>query len=183
LDMEKTHMSLTRRQALQAMFGVPLVAAAGVRAEPARRPRVAAVYTVCYHRSHAHVLLENFLTPFLFNGKVMEPSVEVVSLYADQRSTAKNSPDLTDEITRRFKVPLYKTINDALTLGGKEVAVDAGLSIGEHGNYPANKLGVREYPRKRFFDEIVASMRHSNRFVPIFNDKHLSFRWDWAREM
>src|SRR4029077_11184325 len=112
-----------------------------------------------------------------------EPLVEVVSLYADQRSTAKNAPDLTDEITRRFKVPLYKTINDALTLGGKELAVDAVLSIGEHGNYPVNKLGVREYPRKRFFDEIVACMRHSNRFVPIFNDKHLSYRWDWAREM
>jgi hypothetical protein len=66
-------------------------------------------------------------------------------------------------------------------LGGKELAVDAVLSIGEHGNYPVNKLGVREYPRKRFFDEIVATMRHSDRFVPIFNDKHLSYRWDWAR--
>jgi hypothetical protein len=26
-------------------------------------------------------------------------------------------------------------------------------------------------------------MRRSNRFVPIFNDKHLSYRWDWAKEM
>jgi hypothetical protein len=42
---------------------------------------------------------------------------------------------------------------------------------------------VREYPRKRFFDEIVAVMRRSNRFVPIFNDKHLSYNWDSAREM
>ena len=39
------------------------------------------------------------------------------------------------------------------------------------------------YPRKRFFDEAVAVMKQSQRFVPIFNDKHLSYRWDWAREM
>src|SRR5262249_55222267 len=128
-------------------------------------------------------ILENFLTPYLFCGKLTEPPVEVVSLYADQRSTAKNNPDLTDDMTRRFKVPLFKTIGDALTLGGKDLAVDAVLSIGEHGNYPADKFGVRQYPRKRFFDEAVAVMRRSGRFVPIFNDKHLSYRWDWAREM
>ena len=34
-----------------------------------------------------------------------------------------------------------------------------------------------------FFDEIVAVMRRSERFVPLFNDKHLSYRWDWAKEM
>jgi hypothetical protein len=70
-----------------------------------------------------------------------------------------------------------------LTLGGKELAVDGVLSIGEHGDYPNNKDGVREYPRKRFFDEAVAVMRRSDRFVPFFNDKHLSYRWDWAKEM
>ena len=26
-------------------------------------------------------------------------------------------------------------------------------------------------------------MRRSNRFVPLFNDKHLSYRWEWAKEM
>ena len=92
-------------------------------------------------------------------------------------------PDLTDDIVRRFKLPLFKTIEGALTLGGKELAVDAVLMIGEHGSYATSRFGVREYPRKRFFDEIVAVMRRSNRFVPIFNDKHLSYRWDWAREM
>ncbi len=131
----------------------------------------------------AHVLLENFLTPFLFNGKLTEPAVDVVALYADQRSTASNSPDLTDEIGRRFHIPIYRTIREALTLGGKSLAVDGVLVIGEHGNYPTNKQGVREYPRKRFFDEIFATMERSNRFVPVFNDKHLSYRWDWAREM
>src|SRR5439155_3642752 len=57
------------------------------------------------------------------------------------------------------------------------------LSIGEHGNYPVNPLRQTEYPRKRFFDEIVAVMRRSKRYVPLFNDKHLSYRWDWAKEM
>lgn len=90
---------------------------------------------------------------------------------------------MTDEVARRFKVPVFKTIREALTLGGKELAVDAVLSIGEHGEYPVSKLGQVEYPRKRFFDEIVAVMRQANRFVPLFNDKHLSYRWDWAREM
>lgn len=176
-------MNMTRRQALQASLGVPLLGAASALAREPRRLRVAVVYTVCHHRSHAHVILENLLTPYLFNGRLVEPAVEVASLWADQRATGKEAPDLTDEITRRFKVPVFKSIDEALTLGGKEFAVDGVLSIGEHGNYPINKQGVREYPRKRFFDEIVATMRRSERFVPLFNDKHLSYRWDWAREM
>ena len=39
------------------------------------------------------------------------------------------------------------------------------------------------YPRKAFFDQIVRTMRRSGRFVPVFNDKHLSYRWDWSKEM
>ncbi len=177
-------MHLTRRGLLQSTLAVgsagALTAYAG---EPRRRPRVAVVYTMCNHRSHAHVILENFLTPYLFNGKLTTPAVEVASLYADQITPSKTNPDLTETMVRQFKVPRFKTIGDALTLGGKDLAVDAVVSIGEHGEYPNSKLGVREYPRKRFFDEIVAVMRRSNRFVPIFNDKHLSYRWDWAREM
>jgi hypothetical protein len=173
-------MKLTRREAIAGLAATSALALGG---EPRRRPRVAVVYTACYHRSHAHVILENFLTPYLFNGRVTQPSVDVVSLYADRRHVSRTLPDLTDDVVRRFKLPLYRTIEGALTLGGKDLAVDAVLAIGEHGDYPANRLGVREYPRKRFFDEIVAVMRRSNRFVPIFNDKHLSYRWDWARAM
>jgi len=149
-------------------------------AEPKKRPRLAAIYTVFHHRSHAHVILENFLEPYYFNGKLTDPGVEVVSFYADQ-SAAKG--DMTQDVARQYKVRVCKTIEEALCLGGNELAVDAVLSIGEHGNYPINKLGQREYPRKRFFDAIVAVMRRSKRYAPLFNDKHLSFRWDWAKEM
>jgi hypothetical protein len=148
--------------------------------EPKKRPRVAAIYTVFRHRSHAHDIVENFLEPYYFNGKLTDPGVDVVSFYADQTAA---TGDMTQDVARQYKVRVCKTIDEALCLGGKELAVDAVLSIGEHGDYPVNALGQIEYPRKRFFDEIVAVMRRSKRYVPLFNDKHLSFRWDWAREM
>ena len=158
---------------------LPRIRSAVLGDEP-RRPRIAVITTVCYFRSHAFNFLENFLRPLLFNGKLIEPPVQVVSLWADQTAA---SGDLTQASVRQFKLRQGKSIEDTLTLGGNTLAVDGVLLIGEHGNYPENALGQREYPRKRFFDEIVAVMRGSNRFVPLFNDKHLSYRWDWAREM
>jgi hypothetical protein len=169
---------LTRRQILGAA-ALPLLGPT-VLAQPVRRPRVAAIYTVLRFRSHAHNILENFLMPYLFNGRRMESPCEIVSFYADQRAP---EGDTTDEVARRHKIPVYRTIAEALRLGGKDLAVDAVLLIGEHGEYPVNRLGQHEYPRKRFFDEIVAVMRRSDRYVPIFNDKHFSYHWPWAREM
>ncbi len=170
---------LTRRQLLGAA-PLPFLASSLLAAQPARRPRVAAIYTVFRFRSHAHNILENFLMPYLFNGKRMDSPCEIVSFYADQRSP---TGDTTDEVARRHKIPIFRSIEGAMTLGGKELAVDAVLSIGEHGEYPFNRLGQHEYPRKRFFDEIVSVMRRSNRYVPIFNDKHLSYYWNWSRAM
>ncbi len=170
----------SRRQFLQTgAAALPLLGGLA-SAAPKRRPRVAAIYTICTYRSHAHVILENFLGPYLFNGNKTDPGVDIVSIYADQRP---DGSDMTGEISRQFKLPVFKTINDALCVGGKELAVDAVLAIGEHGSYPRTKLGQVMYPRKRFFDEIVATMKRAGRFVPLFNDKHLSYRWDWALEM
>jgi hypothetical protein len=176
--------ALSRRDVLRAAgtsLGAAIVASATpLWAAPAKsRPKVAVVMTVCHHRSHAHVLLENFLQPYLFNGKRTDPGVDVVSFYVDQTP----ADDMSQDIARQFKIPIFKTIAEALCLGGQQLAVDAVLGIGEHGNYPLTKLGQRKYPRKRFFDEIVAVMRRSRRYVPLFNDKHLSYRWDWAKEM
>jgi hypothetical protein len=152
----------------------------GLADQPARRLRVAAIYTVLHFRSHAFNFLENFLRPYLFNGRRTEAGMDVVALYADQ--TAADG-DLTTAVSRQFHISVYRTIGEALCGGGRELAVDAILAIGEHGRYPVNRLGQVEYPRKRFFDEAVAVMRRSRRFVPLFNDKHLSYRWDWARQM
>jgi len=148
-------------------------------APQATRPKVAAVFTEFTYRSHAHVILENFLEKYYFNGKLTDPGVDVVAMYADQTPAG----EMSKQVSADYKIPIFESIHDALCVGGKELAVDGVLSIGEHGDYPTNELGQHMYPRKRFFDEIVAVMKKSGRFVPLFNDKHLSYRWDWAKEM
>lgn len=173
------HKPTDRRSFLKSAAAA-LVVPRALAVEPKKKPRVAAIYTVFHHRSHAHDIIENFLEPYYFDGKLTDPGVKVVSFYADQQAPAG---DMTQDVAKQYQVRVCKSIEEALCLDGKELAVDAVLSIGEHGKYPVNQLGQTEYPRKRFFNEIVAVMQRSKRYIPLFNDKHLSFRWDWAKEM
>jgi hypothetical protein len=172
-----------RRAFLQSAGGTLAAAALASleprAAEPAKRLKVAAVFTEFRFRSHAHDILENFLEPYYFNGKVTDPGCDVVSFYADQFP----ENDMARPVAKEYKIPLYPSIAEALCRGGKDLAVDAVLCIGEHGTYPRNAKGQTEYPRKRFFDEVVKVFKQSGRVVPVFNDKHLSWNWDWAREM
>jgi len=176
-------MRHTRREFLAgslATAALPGVWGAGEAAVRNRkRPRVAAVFTVFRFRSHAYNILENFFKPYYFRGKLVDPGCDVVSFYADQFP----ENDMARAVSKRFKVPLFKSIRDAVCLGGKEFAVDAVLSIGEHGDYPYNKLGQHLYPRKRFFDEITKPMLAAGKAAPLFNDKHLSYDWDEAKGM
>jgi len=177
--------SISRR----GFLGATSAAAIGLPLVPTLRPcradshgkrlKVAALFTVFAYRSHAHVILENFLEKYLFNGKLTDPGVDVVSFYAAQMP----DKDMSVDVAKQYGIPMYPTIDKALCLGGKTLAVDAVLSIAEHGNYPVNKLAQKQYPRKEFFDQIVEVLKRSKRYVPVFNDKHLSYRWDWAKQM
>ena len=152
----------------------------GICSEPQlSRPRVAVLMTVMTHRSHAHVILENFLYPYMFNGRKTSPGVDVVSFYVDQFPKG----EMARATAKQFDIPIYPTIEKAICGDSGKPQVDAVLSIGEHGNYPHDKLGRHQYPRKRFFDEIIAAVKNGDRGLPIFNDKHLSYRWDWTKEI
>jgi len=181
--MTQTGRGLSRRDLLvrSAAWGLApgLFAHSSLAGEKRGRPRVAAIFTEFRFRSHAYNILENFFRPYLFDGRLIDPGVDIVSFYADQFPDG----DMARDVAKRFKVPLYDSIEKAMCVGGNTLAVDAVLSIGEHGDYPVNELGQKKYPRKRFFDAAVAVMKRANRFVPLFNDKHYSYRWDWAREM
>lgn len=186
--LKNQHDKLNRREwlvrtglAAGAVVGSSLLPRATLRAAnvPAKKVRVAAVFTEFSYRSHAHVILENFLKPYLFCGELIEPQMEVISLWGDQFP----EKEMSHQVSKDFNIPVVKTISEALTLGGNKLACDAVLLIGEHGKYPHNELGQHMYPRKQFFDQIVNTMKQTNTFVPLFNDKHLSYRWDWAKEM
>ncbi len=161
------------------LVGNALVNTQGLALAPPKRPRVAAIYTTMFHQSHSYNILRAFLGPYYFNGVLTDPGCEIVSIYADQFPKA----DMTRSVAKKFKIPLYPSIDAALCQGGKEFDVDAVLLIGEHGQYPKTERGVVMYPRKAFFDKIVAVMDRTQRYAPIFNDKHLSYRWDWAKQM
>src|SRR5262245_4724879 len=174
-------MRLSRREWLNTTAGA-LACGLGViprfaAAAQSKRPRVAAVVTEFTYRSHAHVILENFLEPYYFNGKLTDPGVDVVSLYVDQSPAGR---DMSRDVAQQYSIEIYPSIAAALQLGGNALAVDGVLSIAEQGRYPVNDRGQRMYPRKQFFDEIVAVFRDSGRVVPVFSDKHLSYRWDWS---
>jgi hypothetical protein len=179
--MNRSSLILSRREFLAAAGTLAVASHWGSAAafEEARRPKVAAVFTELRHRSHAYNILMNLMGKCLFRGKYVDPGIDVVAWYADQFPES----DMAREASKRLQVPLFDTIDGALCLGTKNLAVDAVVLIGEHGEYPTNDLGQTMYPRKEFFDQIVAVMRRSKRFVPVFNDKHLSYRWDWAKEM
>src|SRR5437764_5492125 len=107
------------------------------------RLKIAAVVTEFTYRSHAHVLLENFLEPYLFNRKKTESGMKVVSLYVDQLPKG----DMAREVAGTYGITIYPTIAGALRAGNDKLAVDAVLSIGEHGTYTTNAKAQIEYPR------------------------------------
>jgi hypothetical protein len=154
------------------------------------RPKIAAVVSVLHKHSHAQHILDRFLEGYGWNGRHHRPPMDLVSLYVDQVKPKPAEPkdsdryDLSAERAARFpQLNVYPTIADALTLGGSTLAVDGVLLIAEHGDYPVNDMGQTLWPRYEFFRQIVSVFRASGRSVPVFNDKHLSWKWEWAREM
>ena len=144
------------------------------------RPRIAAITTVYHPYAHAQHIVDRFLEGYGWGGRHHHPPMDLVSLYVDQ----VRENDLSRDRAARFpQMKIYPTVADALTLGGDSLRVDGVLLVGEHGEYQTNEKGQRLYPRYELFREIVEVYERSGRSVPIFNDKHLSWNWDWAREM
>lgn len=144
------------------------------------RPKLAAVATIYFKHSHAQHIVDRFLEGYGWNSTHHRPEMDLVSLYVDQIGAI----DLSRERAQRHpSMKMYPTIAGALTLGGSKLAVDGVVLIGEHGDYPRNEMGQTKYPRYEFFEQIVKVFRESGKSVPVFNDKHLSWNWEWAKKM
>ena len=163
---------LSRRELLLGLGGVSL------RAQSSK-PTVAAIVTEFRHRSHADVICTRILDGYYPDGRRQEPRTRIVSMYTDQVPP----DDMSRGFAHRNRYTIYPTIEEALTLGGDRLAVDAVLLIGEHGDYPVNERGQKLYPRHRLFADIVDVFRKAGRSAPVFCDKHLSYSWDKAKQM
>ena len=166
-------MNLTRRHFLATTLSAIAAAAAY------HKKKVAAIVTVYRPRSHADVIVGRFLEGYRPNDVYVRPKTEVVSMYTDQ----VHERDMSRDLAAKHGYTIYQTIEEALTLGGDKLAVDAVLFVGEHGDYPWNERGQHLYPRHKLMTEIVDVYRKSGRSVPTFCDKHLSYDWAKAKEM
>ncbi len=169
------YMSFSRRDLMKGAAVIPVALSAAPR-----RPKLAGVITVYRQFSHGQHIIDRFLEGYGWDGEYHHPAMDLVSLYVDQHPPQ----DLTKERAVRFpSMKVYPSIAEALTLGGSKLAVDGVVVVGEHGQYPKTEKGQVKYPRYEFWKQIVEVFKSSNRVVPVFNDKHLSWNWTWAREM
>ncbi|MFO1500252.1 MAG: hypothetical protein U1G07_18000 [Verrucomicrobiota bacterium] len=178
----------SRRQFLCATSGAALSAAVlgpfTIGAPPApERPKkkatIALIATEVRKHSHAQHFIDRFVEGYGWHGRHHYPAVELGALYVDQFPEG----DLSRDRAKRHGLRLYPSVQEAITRGTSRLAVDGVVIIGEHGKYPRNEKGQTLYPRHRFFTETVEVFERSKRSVPVFNDKHLSTRWDECVEM
>lgn len=162
---------MTRRGFVASAAAAPLAAATP--------KRIAAIITEYRPNSHADVVVGKYLEGYKQNDKPPYPASKVVSMFTEQVPKT----DLSREKAKKYGVPIFRTVADALTLGGSELAVDGVLLIGEHGDYPMNDKEQKLYPRFEMFLKITDVFRQSGRSVPVFNDKHLSWSWRQAKRM
>ena len=145
-----------------------------------RRPRIACL--VSYWgatRSHADWIVTKLIDGYWWQGAHTPSRVDVAAVYMHQRQTST----LGEKVCKAKGIPVFDTVAGAVTLGGQALAVDGVVIVGEHGEYPTNLKGQWLLPRWWIYQQVVKVFVQSQRSVPVFNDKHLSYTWDEAKWM
>lgn len=141
--------------------------------------RIAVIASIYRLRSHAQHFCDRWVVGYPRDGEWHRPNAVIASIYVDQQPVNDQSIDRA----REFGFDVYPTIAEALRCGGESLAVDAVMLVVEHGDYPRNEKGQILYPRYDFFKQIVKVFEEDGRAVPVYNDKHLSYNFEKAREM
>ena len=170
---------LNRRTFLGMLSAAPMAAAqAGTNLVPAPK-NIAIITTIWTYLSHAQHMGDRFLVGYPRNGRWHNPPLRVVSLYVDQKPVG----DLSGKRAEEHGFTIYPSIAEAMRRGGRKLAIDGVVIIGEHGDYPSNEKGQKLYPRYEFFEQIINVFKQDGRAVPVYNDKHLSYSWEKAKKM
>jgi hypothetical protein len=139
-----------------------------------RKPRIAAICTTYFFRSHADDIITRFLEGYWINDRYYPPPCDIVSLYMDQVHPA----DIGRRLSSAYGFPVVDSIQQALTLGTRNLAVDGVLIVAEHGDYPFNEKQQQLYPRYEFNAQVAQLFRRTGISVPVYTDKHFSYDWN-----
>ncbi len=186
---------LSRRKFMASAAGLGVAAAAGQaepdatdapplsRTRPAKvsikgRKPLAVITTVYRPLSHSYHIAGRFIHGYALGNRLHVPKQYIHSMYVDQMP----ENDLSREAGKEHGVKITRSIEDALTSGGK-LAVEGVLLIAEHGNYKPNDKGQLLYPRFEWMEQIAEVFRKVGKSVPVFNDKHLSYTFEKGRKM
>ena len=171
--MPESHLP-TRRGILATLAAAPLITA------QQKRPRIACIVTYwAAPSSHADWIITKLIDGYWWKGAHTPSRVDVVSTYIHQLPES----GLGQKVCKAKGIPIFKTVREALTLGGNELAVDGVVLVGEHGIYHTTLTGQTYYPRWWLYQQIIRVFEQSKRSVPVFNDKHLSTSWNEAKWM
>ena len=164
---------------LAAVVGATLARQSIAFAQAREKLPVAGITTTYGPNTHADVILTKILKGYKHDGGE-GPNLKLTSVFVDQQ----HPKDISAELAKQHDFRIAKSIDEALTGGTDELKVSGVFIIGEHGDYPNVELtNQKMYPRRKFFDEVVATFRRVGRVVPVFNDKHLSYNWADAKHM
>jgi hypothetical protein len=181
----KSTSLFTRREMLELTGVAGLATFTGAATDAAaqtaqKRPRITCLVSYWGRpTSHADWIVNKLLDGYWWRGAHTASQVEVVSVYIDQLDTSL----LGQKVCKAKNIPIFKTVKEAVTLGGKELAVDGVVIVAEHGNYPTDLKGRWLLPRWWIYQQVIQVFEQSKRSVPVFNDKHLSYSWDEAKWM
>lgn len=145
---------------------------------PVERKPVAGITTVYRYNSHSDVILGRLVQTETLDGQGRIPALQLAALYTDQRPET----DTSRKIMAQMGIPIVKTIPETLTGGGGAITVEGVVVVAEHGDYPRSPSGATIYPKRRFFEQIFATVdKHGRRGMPVFCDKHLADTWEDAK--
>lgn len=166
-EMMNANKIITRREMLGITGMAGLAALTGtanatIAPRSQKRPRIACLVSYwAAPRSHADWIVTKLLDGYWWQGAHTDSRVEVVSVYIDQFEASA----LGQKICKTKNIPIFRTVSEAVTLGGKELAVDGVVIVAEHGEYPTNLKGQtkKSTDESKRPDQAINTVSHSHR--------------------
>src|SRR5258708_5492288 len=92
------------------------------------KPKLVAGVVTAYEKGlHADVLIGKILEGWKQDGGA-GPALRLAAMYVEQFT----EKDLARSLAKKYNVPLFDTIEKAVTVGGDRIPVDGVISVGAH---------------------------------------------------